>query len=64
MGQDLVKEIKASTAWLAPRGLLNLFTSSTQNHLPRSSTIHNELCSPSLIINQENVFHVCPQRIK
>jgi hypothetical protein len=49
---------KSAVDWLAPHGLLSLFSYCTQGHKRMDSTIRRELDHPTLIINQENGVHL------
>ena len=42
-------------------GLLSLLSYSTQDLQPQTGPAHNELGSPTSIVNQENVLQNCPQ---
>ena len=43
----------ASSAWLAPPGLLGYLSQTFQNHLPEGDTTHKGQGPPTTIINQE-----------
>lgn len=58
-GRNPEADIEAETMergaayWLAPSDCLGLISDTTQNHLPRSGTIHSEVL-PHQAFNQEN----------
>lgn len=53
-GRKLMKRLwKSAAYWLAPQGLLDLLSYTTQDHLVRGDTFHNTLDPPTLTINQK-----------
>ena len=52
---------KGTLYWLAPHGLLSLFSYGTQDQLPTGGTIHSELSPSTSLINQEKAQRSCPQ---
>ena len=52
---------RGAAHWLAPHGLLNLLSYSTQDYQPRGVPTHSELGPLPSIINQENALQACPQ---
>jgi hypothetical protein len=57
-GTNWQRSWKSAVYWLAPYGLPNLLSYSTQDHQPTSAAAHSVLGPPTLIINQENAFRL------